>query len=205
MTKDEFYDQMVDLDDLYRFSEDASCPITEEWTDDLKNKLDDDFPDAVARWYWYDIRERLNAIEGGGTWYRKLDTLEYQCIDDEFEYWRDEIADWCENEGVFDEPEEDEEEELEEGEGCDPVLEDPEEPEDFSSYPDAEIGEPDAEIAGKIREIEEREARAQAATKEMHRKYMIAMENQRILKEQAERQVAEAESAELSCLKFFEF
>lgn len=115
MTKTYFRDYIDEFDDLVRFCNEVGCPVCEDLTDNLNEAVDDDFPTAHSRWYWKDIRDKLNDIDSGWDWYRHEDTLEFIPVDDEFDAYKADVEEWCEENDVFD-PEDDEEEEEEEEE-----------------------------------------------------------------------------------------
>ena len=111
MTRREFIDNVCDFDDLMRFCYDEDCDIMEDVTADLKGALDEEIKEAVDHWYWYDIRDRLNDIPEGYTWYHRNGLLDWEDIDDSFDEWKADVMEWASDNDVF---EEDDEEETEE-------------------------------------------------------------------------------------------
>jgi len=179
MTKDQFYDDINDFDQLYEFCEDVGCPLNEDWVNDLKRAVDNDFPDAHGRWYYDDIRDKLNDIDEGGEWYRHVGTLEFECIDEEFYSYRDDVAEWCEANYVFNDPDEEEEEPEE-----DPVPEIPAvPPEDLSGYFDSGATmDLTSEVVQKIQKTEEQKREAARLYRE-HIEQLQRAHAERVLEE----------------------
>lgn len=77
---------------------------------------------------WRDLLSKLEDIPTEDEYYIKNGYGDFTEVDEEdFDYHKDDVFDWAENEGVFDEEDEEDEEPEEESEED---IEEPEEPED---------------------------------------------------------------------------
>lgn len=130
MTRQEFLTDVNDFWDLRNFCYDEDCDILidaydydsadeviqEGLTDYIRNYNDD----------WRDIRDRLNYIDLGGDWFWCNGWDDWDCIDDDFDDYKEQVLDWADRNGVFDE------EDAEDVESSEPEEEPPFDTEDFS-------------------------------------------------------------------------
>ena len=115
MTKDEFYEEISDFDDLISFCERHGCEHLVEdikRSDDFDDWIWDQLEDLRSRWYWYDLRAALNNIDApSGDYFVPIDELEYNDLGDaDLDSYMDDVIDWGDAEGFWDEEIDDEEE-----------------------------------------------------------------------------------------------
>ena len=131
MTREEF-EEIEDFSELLDFCNNYDCDIYNEIYDDdsYHDFIDEDIRDMV-RWYsWEQIRNYLDELPYGYDYYRRTDDG-WQGIDEnsDFDYMKDEVRDWAEEEEIFDE-EDEQEDGQENDEPCSEVSEcEEEEPE----------------------------------------------------------------------------
>lgn len=112
MTREQFYDQIEDFEDLIEFCDDYDCHECEDVVRDrdLSDMIDDDIRDALTYDMWYEIRDALAGICADGfDYFRKGGVFDYTGLDDyDFEEYKAEVAEWAERNDIFDEGDEDE-------------------------------------------------------------------------------------------------
>lgn len=112
MTREQFYDQIEDFEDLIEFCDDYDCHECEDVVRDrdLSDMIDDDIRDALAYNMWYEIRDALAGIcTDGFDYFRRGGSLDYTGLDDyDFEEYKTSVAEWAERNDIFDEDDEDE-------------------------------------------------------------------------------------------------
>ena len=113
MTKDEFYDEITDFDDLIRFCENNNCyHLVEELrpSDDFDDWVWDRLEDMRSRWYWYDLRRALNDIEApSGDYFIPGLDLEYsEPSNADLDSYMDDVIDWGDENGFWDEEDDEE-------------------------------------------------------------------------------------------------
>lgn len=142
MYRQEFIDNIEDVSDFLNFCFDnnydghAECIYSDEARDEYIN---DWLSETVGYDAWYDIKDTLNSLADQGTYdyWRRDDYGDWVGIDDsEFEYMKNELLEYLDNDGFFEDGSEDEDNDGEEQ--CrlldveDPFTEeDPLEPGDF--------------------------------------------------------------------------
>ena len=97
--------------------------------DEMDEEIDNSIVDmAREATDWRDLLSKLEDIPTEDEYYIKNGYGDFTEVDEEdFDYHKDDVFDWAENEGVFDEEDEEDEEPEEESEED---IEEPEEPED---------------------------------------------------------------------------
>lgn len=127
MTRAEF-EELDNWGDLWSFADEIGCCVFEDvvWGDQLDEYVQEEIRDYDGS--WQGLRDLLSSIDDGYSMYRREYSLEYTPIDDEFDDFKDEIWEYAENNGYF---EEDEEEEVDEDEFIDE-----EEPQIMNKYCD---------------------------------------------------------------------
>ena len=114
MTRSEFLDNITEWYELKDFCNDFDCDVCEDIydDDDYDDCVEEDIRDAIADYGWRDIRDFLGNLPGGYDYYRRNSTLDYDGLgDDDFEDYKEDVLEWGDDCGVW----EDEEEEEEEG------------------------------------------------------------------------------------------
>lgn len=113
MTRDEFLDEITTFSDLYDFCihngyDDMVGDLSTR--DDIEDEIDDDIYSFLGDYMWYELRDRLDNIDLDGDWFRKDGRLDYVCVDDDFDDWRDELLDSLDYNEWFDEEAEEDDE-----------------------------------------------------------------------------------------------
>ena len=131
MTREEFQENVNSWYDLREFCNEYGCEGCSdiysqgEMDEEIDNSIVDMAREATD---WRDLLSKLEDIPTEDEYYIKNGYGDFTEVDEEdFDYHKDDVFDWAENEGVFDE-EDEEDEEPEEGSEED--IEEPEEPED---------------------------------------------------------------------------
>lgn len=118
MTRQEFLDNIEDFSDLLNFCSEYGLYTMEDVIDNVSECVSEDLREYAYEFSWTEIRDWLNGIEDGGSWYRRDGCFDYCCIDDCFDEWKGYVLQDADEDGVFDDEEEEEEEdEPEEEEG----------------------------------------------------------------------------------------
>ena len=135
MTRNEFLENVTSFYDLKDFCNDEDCNLLEDVYDE--EGRDDFINDCLMDWArddsWQDLYNRLDNIPTGYDWYRYDDYGDWCSLDDEdFEEYKNDVLEWADNNGVWDDDEEDTDED---GDNFEDEPEDDEpapEKEDFS-------------------------------------------------------------------------
>lgn len=131
MTREEFQDNVNSWYDLREFCNEYGCEVCSDIysQDEMDEEIDNSIVDmAREATDWRDLLSKLEDIPTEDEYYIKNGYGDFTEVDEEdFDYHKDDVFDWVENEGVFDEEDEEDEEPEEESEED---IEEPEEPED---------------------------------------------------------------------------
>lgn len=119
MRREEFYDAMNNMDDLYQFAcdHDLDAYYNVIPSNDLDEKVCDDIREATRHWDWVRIRDALDDIDSGCDYYTEGDGwLEFNelCFEDYYEMIVEEMDNgelWDDGDSDEEYDEEDEEEE----------------------------------------------------------------------------------------------
>ena len=111
MTKDEFYDEVTDFDELIEFCYNHGCSyIVEDLrkSDDFDSWVWDQLEDLRSSWYWYDLRSALDELEApSGDYFLPGDGLEYSELGArDLDNYMDDVIDWGNEEDFWDEDDE---------------------------------------------------------------------------------------------------
>lgn len=138
MTRAEFYDEIDSWWRLKDFCIDVGCGYCDDVYDDESRDeyLNDDIEDWARNNTWMDLRDMLSNLETGYEYWRLDDYGDWIGLDEgsDFREARDEVAEWCDDNGMWDEEEDEDEDDEEDApeEESDPEDEVPTEAEDFS-------------------------------------------------------------------------
>lgn len=131
MTREEFQENVNSWYDLREFCNEYDCEVCSDIysQDEMDEEIDNSIVDmAREATDWRDLLSKLEDIPTEDEYYIKNGYGDFTEVDEEdFDYHKDDVFDWAENEGVFDEEDEEDEEPEEESEED---IEEPEEPED---------------------------------------------------------------------------
>lgn len=110
MTREEFLDEVTTWGALLSFCDEYGCGICEDIIDDdyRDDEIDNDIVEAIRDDRWYELKEYLNNIPTGYDYYLRNGMFSYEGMDDsDFDGYRNDVLEWADNEGVWDEDEED--------------------------------------------------------------------------------------------------
>ena len=111
MTRQEFIDSVNDFSDLIDFCNDEGCDYCEDIY--YEDSFDDLINDSLSSWArelsWYELRDRLNDLPRGYTWYECSDDWR-GLDDDDFRSYKDDVLEWGDDHDIWDVPDEDDEE-----------------------------------------------------------------------------------------------
>ena len=139
MTRQEFYDDCASFSELKELCEEYGC-------DYLDNVIDDDtyndyVEEEIRDWDdgWENLRSYLDDLPsyGDSYWFLRNGPLDYETVSDqEFDSYQEDVADWMEANGYFDEEEEESEEEDDDDGIYDPGEEASEKPDEIDDTVD---------------------------------------------------------------------
>lgn len=152
MTRAEFFENVTSWWDLKDFCSDEQCDICDDIYDE--EARDDYINECLIDWArndsWTELLSRLEDIPTGYDYYRYDDYGEWEgLVDGDFDEIRDEVAEWMDDNGYWDDEEEadDEDEEPIDDEEEEPPVEDE----------DCSLGELFAASATRVQSIAEEE------------------------------------------------
>lgn len=112
MTRQDFIDGITTWSDLLDFCYNEDCDICEGIVsnDTMCEEIDDDLREATQYRSWQDVRDLLNDIDTDYDYYRRESSLEYVPMDDDdFDSYKEDVIEWMDNGGYWEDDEEDEE------------------------------------------------------------------------------------------------
>ena len=113
MTRQEFFDNVEDFDELIEVCSDYGCGICNDVydSDQLDDWIDDHTDEWAANSSWRDLRDKLDAIPTGYDYY-SIDDYDYiYGLDNrDFETYKSNVAEWIDNEELWEDEEDDDEE-----------------------------------------------------------------------------------------------
>lgn len=110
MTRNEFLENVTTFGDLKDFCYNEDCSILEDVYDE--EGRDDYINECLMDWArddtWQELHDRLDGIPTGYDWYRYDDYGDWCALDDEdFEDYKNDVLEWADDHGVWDDDEED--------------------------------------------------------------------------------------------------
>lgn len=127
MTREEFQENVNSWYDLREFCNEYGCEVCSDIysQDEMDEEIDNSIVDmAREATDWKDLLSKLEDIPTEDDYYLKNGYGDFTELDDEdFDCHKDDVFDWAENEGIFDEEDEEDEESEED-------IEEPDERED---------------------------------------------------------------------------
>lgn len=167
MTRAEFYENVTTWRDLKDFCDDKQCSICDDIYDE--ESRDDWINECLVEWArcnsWIRLHSILEGIPTGYDYYRYDNYGDWVGLDDgDFDEFRDDVAEWMDYNGYWDEGEEanDDEEEVLDDEGDAPST-DPEDAEPIDDE-DCSLGELFEGSAARIQAISKEELEAARET-----------------------------------------
>ena len=117
MTREEFIENVNDFYDLLEVCRDndlyACADIIEK--DELFDScnIDNEIIEAVRSYSWHSIRDMLDGLDDYGNYYIVNGILDYECVDRDFEDYKNDVLDEMDRNNLWEE--EDDEEETDDG------------------------------------------------------------------------------------------
>jgi hypothetical protein len=113
MTRTEFIEDVNDFYDLKRFCDDEGSSICDEIFagDELRERVNDDLESLARSYTWDELRDYLNEVPEDNDWY----DWDFRCVDHLFNDYKDDVLEWGDENGIWDEEAEDEDGEEETG------------------------------------------------------------------------------------------
>ena len=111
MTRNEFIDNITEWYELKDFCSDFDCDVCEDIydDDDYDDIVEEDIRDAIADYGWRDIRDFLGNLPSGYYYYRRNSAFDYDGLDDDdFEDYKEDVLEWGDDYGAWDDEEEEE-------------------------------------------------------------------------------------------------
>lgn len=113
MTRTEFIEDVNDFYDLKRFCDDEGSSICDEifCGDELRERVSDDLESLARNYTWDELRDYLNEVPEDNDWY----DWDFRRVDYLFDNYKDDVLEWGDDNGIWDEEAEDEDGEEETG------------------------------------------------------------------------------------------
>lgn len=157
MTRQDFIDNVEHWYELIEFCNDIECDICEAIVsgDNLEENIREDFNDFGSEYPWTDIRGWLNDIVDGYDYYVRNGSFEYEHLSDaDFEVYKQEILDYMDRNGIWDDVDEDTWEEALESTNFGYSMQEDEEDEEFQEE-DISVSDLFSACSGVLRSINE--------------------------------------------------
>lgn len=123
MTRSEFRENVLtweDLDEVCRENDGGGLDGEFVSSYDIDDHIENDISENAGDYRWWELRDALGYIDNGYDWYFRNGTFDYDGLSDgDFDDIRDEVFDFMEYNGYFEDEEEDDEEDDEEDGGDD--------------------------------------------------------------------------------------
>ena len=138
MTRQDFIDNVNDWWELKDFCNDEDCDICSDIYSD--EDMDEEINYAIRGYsddyQWYELRDLLRGIPSGYSFYRQNGSFDWEGLDDDADFtsYKDDVLEWMDNGGYWEDEDDDGFDDCEEG-LCADQEDDEEEPaptEDFS-------------------------------------------------------------------------
>ena len=116
MKRSEFVLGITTWEELREFCDDYQCEILDDvydW-DAFQEEVEEDVANRECG--WTGLRDALNDVPDDGSYFERRGWLDYICVDDEFDYWKERVLDDCDFYDDFWEAEDDGEDEYEDEE-----------------------------------------------------------------------------------------
>lgn len=117
MTLREFDEDVTYFYELQEFCTENDCSYLDEYFDDLNKEVNDDLYEWIryGDYDWEAVYSALSSVSDGYDFYRKDGSLDYVgCDDQDFETLKNDVRDWAIENGIFDQPGEEDNDDEEE-------------------------------------------------------------------------------------------
>lgn len=112
MTRQDFIDGVTEWYELLDFCYNEDCDICEDIVsnDTMCEEIDEELAEVVRERSWRDVRNLLNDIDTDYDYYRREGCLSYSPVDDDsdFEDYKNDVIEWMDNGGYWEDEEDDE-------------------------------------------------------------------------------------------------
>lgn len=111
MTRQEFIDRINDFDGLLYFCNNESLENDLDWYYniygyyEMREKVEEDITEALNSNYWCYIRDMLNVIPDRGDYFERVGILAYNCIDNDFDQFKNDVLRYADARGLWEEDE----------------------------------------------------------------------------------------------------
>lgn len=108
MTRQDFIDGITTWSELIDFCYNEDCDICEDIidSDEMDEEISDNLSEEARECSWRDIRDALNDITTGYSYYRRDGSFDYVPMDDsDFDSYKDDVIEWMDNGGYWDDEE----------------------------------------------------------------------------------------------------
>ena len=111
MTRQYFIDNINYWSELLEFCSDEDCDVCEDiYSEDSRDDcIDEELVDMASYNNWRDMYNILDAIPDGYDYYRQDNYGDWVGVDDEFDDYKDQVLEWMDDGGYWDEEDEEEE------------------------------------------------------------------------------------------------
>lgn len=108
MTRQQFLDEVTTWYDLIDWCSDHRCSYCEDiYSDEARDEyIDEDLVDMARNNNWYELKDILNGLETGYDYWRRDEFGDWHGVDDEFDEYFNDVLEWADENGEFDEEEE---------------------------------------------------------------------------------------------------
>lgn len=111
MTRQYFIDNINYWSELLEFCSDEDCDVCEDiYSEDARDDcIDEELVDMARNNNWREMYNILDSIPGGYDYYRQDGYGDWVGVDDEFDDYKDQVLEWMDDGGYWDEEDEEEE------------------------------------------------------------------------------------------------
>lgn len=114
MKRREFIDQINSFDSLISFCYEKDTGMLEDIynVDELNEQIERDIDQYLQSNYWYNLRDMLNDIDDNGYYFIRNSDLDYTCVDEDFDMYKDDVLRYLDDISYWDDEDDDEDDDL---------------------------------------------------------------------------------------------
>lgn len=103
MTRQDFIDSVTSWQALLDFCYEYDCNVCEDIVagSDLRDCIAEYFENFARDYSWVDIRDWLNRIDEDADYYYRDGSFEYSSVDADFEDYKSDVLDWCDEDATI--------------------------------------------------------------------------------------------------------
>lgn len=110
MTREDFFENINDWGDLKDFAEENNCYILDDVYDEdsMNDYISEELIECARSWSWMEVRDWLDGLPTDSYWYRRDDYGDWISLGDydDLDRAKEEVAEWIDENGEWDEEEE---------------------------------------------------------------------------------------------------